>query len=101
VRYADQAVNERLVKKAGFHSPVFQNLALAWRTADAGVVLDLIQNLSVRTKYVLDSLPAETRQDVLDRILAGAEAQKVEGLLTMPWNALLTCAEKPARVEVQ
>ncbi len=64
-------------------------------------MLDLIQNLSVRTKYELDSLPKKTRQDVLNRILAAAEAQKVDGLLTMPWNALLTCAEKPARMEVK
>ena len=101
LRYADEAVNERLVKKAGFNRPAFQNLSLAWQTADAGVVLDLIQNLSVRTKYVLDSLPAAVRRDVLESILAGAEVQKVNGLLTMPWNALLTCAEKPAGVEVQ
>jgi ubiquinone/menaquinone biosynthesis C-methylase UbiE len=101
LRYADEAVNERLVKVAGFNRPAFQNLSLAWQTADAGVVLDLIQNLSVRTKYVLDSLSEETKQDVLGRILAAAEVQKVDGLLTMPWNALLTCAEKPARVEVK
>lgn len=101
LRYADEAVNERLVKKAGLNRPVFQNLSLAWRTADAGLVLDLILNLSVRTNCVLDSLPSAVRQDVLDRVRAGAEAQKVNGLLTMPWNALLTCAEKPARVEVQ
>jgi ubiquinone/menaquinone biosynthesis C-methylase UbiE len=94
LRYADEAVNERLVKEAGFSRPAFQNLSLVWQTADAGVVLDLVENLSVRTKYLLDSLSAQTRHDVLERIRAGAEAQKVNGLLTMPWNALLTCAEK-------
>jgi ubiquinone/menaquinone biosynthesis C-methylase UbiE len=101
LRYADEAVNERLVKEAGFNRPVFESLSLAWKRADAGAVLDLIQNLSVRTKYVLDSLPVETRKKVLDRILTAAELQKVNGLLTIPWNALLTCAEKPAVVEVQ
>jgi hypothetical protein len=95
LRYADEEECTAITRGAGFGSPVFQRLPIAWRTAEAGQIVDCFAKVSIRTRLIIDGQSPEVQQRIFAAIAAAAEARRADGVITLAWPAQLTVVQKP------
>jgi len=95
LRDASQDSCEKLARQAGFGTPIFKRLPIAWRASSAQDVVDILMKLSVRTKMVIEQQPSNIQRRICEEILAEAETYRTNGSIPLGWPALLTVVQKP------
>ncbi len=95
LRFADEQACRAITTQAGFDSPVFTRLPIVWQTTSAQQIMDIFDQLSVRTKMIMDRQPLAVQHDVQDHIRSELEARRTNGVITLAWPALLTVVQKP------
>jgi ubiquinone/menaquinone biosynthesis C-methylase UbiE len=95
LRYADERACTAFTQTAGFNAPVFHRLPIIWRLKSVNDVVNVTVKLSVRTRLILDAQPQAVQQQILEHILQSVEAQQVDGVITLPWPAMLVLVQKP------
>jgi ubiquinone/menaquinone biosynthesis C-methylase UbiE len=95
LRYADEQACENITRKAGFSTPLFNRLNIAWQTTSAQQVIGLIEKLSVRSKMIIENQSSVVQRQIHEHILSEVSALRVDGMITLAWPALLTIVQKP------
>ena len=93
-RFSDADECRRTLGGAGFSDVVVTNLSLSWRTASAGVFLEMIYDSLVRAAMMLERQTPEARQRIDAGILDGAERSKTSDGYEVAWPAILASARK-------
>lgn len=94
LRFADEQLCAKMVRKAGFGRPEFKRLPITWTSRNREEILVFIDKLSVRGKMIIDGQPPEVKQYITENILGEAETHRTNGVITMNWPALLVSARK-------
>ena len=94
LRYADTTASEALLRLAGFTDPVHRRLAIAWSTRDGEELVGIVDRLSVRTSLVLAAQTIAAQVRIRAQVREDVEARRVDGVITVPWPAILSVARK-------
>jgi len=95
LRYADEHACENITRKAGFSTPLFKKISIAWLTTSAQQSMDLTEKLSVRSKMIIEHQAPAIQGQIYEHIRSEVAALRVDGMITLAWPALLTVVHKP------
>jgi ubiquinone/menaquinone biosynthesis C-methylase UbiE len=94
LRYADEQACENITRKAGFSTPLFKKIPIAWLTTSAQQSMDLTEKLSVRSKMIIERQAPAIQGKIYEHIRSKVAALRVDGMITLAWPALLTVVQK-------
>lgn len=95
LRFADKDQCASLTADAGFARPIFKRRPIVAKLDSPQIVLDLVDKLSVRTKFMLDQQTDAIREQIYQHIWDHAEALQVDGVIKLDWHAMLVIVQKP------
>ena len=96
-QWADTATSEALLTNAGFEGVDRAPVPLGVVTDDGpATTIDMLANASVRSRALYRAQTAEAKQAIADAIAEMLAPLEDDGTWTVPFNAFVVSAAKPA-----